>query len=133
MSTLVFFAFFVTFMEKTPPVIKCHSVFDHFSRTYEVAKSWTIKLYLCVSDIITGINKQNVNCGLHVNFWNFFKMSFCFMMKKDHFKPKMLLWPQVPFKSRNCIMSSKHSERSQLQNVVKAHLCFIPGSRWSSC
>ena len=25
-------------------------------------------------------------------------MSFCFMMKKDHFKQKLLLWPQVPFK-----------------------------------
>ena len=24
-------------------------------------------------------------------------MQFCFMMKKDHFKQKLLLWPQVPF------------------------------------
>ena len=39
-----------------------------------------------------------VNCGLHVNFWSFLYMSFCFMMKKDHFKQKLLLWPQVPFK-----------------------------------
>ena len=25
-------------------------------------------------------------------------MSFCFMMKKDHFKQKLLLWTQFPFK-----------------------------------
>ena len=25
-------------------------------------------------------------------------MTFSFMMKKDHFKQKLLLWPQVPFK-----------------------------------
>ena len=36
-SPLVFFAFFVSFMEKKPP-IKFYGVFDHFSRAYEVAK-----------------------------------------------------------------------------------------------
>ena len=36
-SPLVFFAFFVSFMEKKPP-IKFYGVFDHFSRAYQVAK-----------------------------------------------------------------------------------------------
>ena len=38
---------------------------------------------------------KHANCGLRVNFWNFLFMPFCFMMKKDHFKRKLLLWPQV--------------------------------------
>ena len=38
------------------------------------------------------------NCGLHIHFWNFWQMLFCFMMKKDHFKQKLLLWTQFPFK-----------------------------------
>ena len=36
------------------------------------------------------------NCGLPVKSWNFLLMSFCFMMKKDHFEQKMFLWPPVP-------------------------------------
>ena len=36
-SPLVFFAFFVSFVEKNSP-IKFHGVFDNFSRTYEFAK-----------------------------------------------------------------------------------------------
>ena len=57
-------------MEKAPLIIKFYDVFDHFLR--EVAKSWTIKLYLCVSDVMHA-NEQTkyVNCGLHVNFWTF--------------------------------------------------------------
>ena len=48
-SPLVFFAFLVaSFMEKKTP-IKFYGVFDHFSRTYEVAKFRMIKLYLDVS------------------------------------------------------------------------------------
>ena len=51
---------------------KFYGVFDNFSRTCVVAKSWTIKFYLCVSDVIHA-NEQTKydNCGLHVNFWNF--------------------------------------------------------------
>ena len=45
--------------------------------------------------------QKHVNCKLHVNFWNFLLMSFCFMMKKDRFKEKLLLWSQVPFKGFN--------------------------------
>ena len=25
-------------------------------------------------------------CGTHVSFWSLLLMSFCFLMKKDHFK-----------------------------------------------
>ena len=41
--------------------------------------------------------KQYGKCGLHINFWNFWLMTFCFMVKKDCFKQKLFLWPQVPF------------------------------------
>ena len=37
MSRPAFFAFFVSFMEKKPP-IKFDGVFDHFSRTYEITR-----------------------------------------------------------------------------------------------
>ena len=60
-SPLVFFAFFVSFfvrfMEKKPP-IKFYGVFDHFSRTYEVAKFWMIELYLNVSDIMNANSQK---------------------------------------------------------------------------
>ena len=59
MSPLVFFAFFITFMEKTRPIIKFYGVFDHFSRTCEFAKSETIKMYLCVSDVIHANEQTN--------------------------------------------------------------------------
>ena len=100
-SPLVFFVFFVSFfvrfLEKKPP-IKFYGVFDHFSRTYEVAKFWMIELYLNVSDIMNAnSHTKHANCGLRVNFWNFLLMYFCFMMEKDHFKQKLLLWPQVFF------------------------------------
>ena len=85
-SPLVFFALFVSFMEKKPP-IKFYSVFNHFLRSYQVKKFWMIKLYLDLSDVIHA-NKHTryANCGLHINVWNFLFMRFCFMVKKDHFK-----------------------------------------------
>ena len=51
-----------------------------------------IKLYLNLSGVIHA-NKHTkyANCGLHVNFCNFLLMLFCFMMKKDHLKQKLLL------------------------------------------
>ena len=77
---------FVSFMGKKPP-IKFYGIFDQFLRTYEVSKFWMINLYLNLSDIMhTNEHKKHANCGLHVNFWNFLLMLFCFMMKKDHFK-----------------------------------------------
>ena len=70
MSSLIFFAFFVSFMEKKP--IKFSGVFDRFSQTYEVAKFVMIKSYLNVSDVIhANKHKKYATCGLHVNFWNF--------------------------------------------------------------
>ena len=100
MSLLVFFAFFVTFMEKIPLIIKFYGVFDHFSRTCYVAKFWTTKLYLYVSDVIhANEQKKYANCDLRVIFWNFLQISLCFVMTKDHFKQKLLLWPHVPFKN----------------------------------
>ena len=40
-------------------------------------------------------------------------MPFCFMMKKDHFKQKLLLWAQFPFKGfdlcRPSVPSPNHS------------------------
>ena len=77
-------------MEKKPS-LKLYGVFDHFSRTYEFAKFLMNKLYLDLSDVIHLIH------GLYVNLWNLF-VSICFTMKKNHFKQKFLLWPQVPFK-----------------------------------
>ena len=59
MSSLVLLAFFVDPMEKTSPIIKFYGVFDHFSRTCEFAKSETIKMYLCVSDVIHANEQTN--------------------------------------------------------------------------
>ena len=36
-------------------------------------------------------------CDLYVNL-KFCLMSFCFMIRKIHFKEKLSFWPQVPFK-----------------------------------
>ena len=95
-SSLVFFAFFVRIIEKKP--IKFYGVFVQFWWTYEVAKFWIIKLYLDVHDIIH-MNKHTkyASCDVPVRFWIFLLMSFCFMMKKDHFKQKLFLWLQVNF------------------------------------
>ena len=84
MSPLVFLAFFVRFMEKTPLITKFYGVFDHFPRTCEVVKFWTIKLYLYVIDVIHA-NEQTKygNCSWRVNFRNFLVMSFSFMTKED--------------------------------------------------
>ena len=57
-----------------------------------------IKRYLDVSDVIHAKEyTKDANCGLHLNCWIFLFMAFCFIMKKDHFKQKLLIWPQVPF------------------------------------
>ena len=47
-----------------------------------------IKLYRDISD---------------VKIFDFFLITYCFMMKRDYFKLKMLLWPQVPFKITGCV------------------------------
>ena len=70
MSPVVFFAFFVTFKEKKPPIIKFYGVLTIFHELVKLQR--TIKLYLSVSDVMHA-NEQTkyVNCGLHINFWNF--------------------------------------------------------------
>ena len=93
--------FFFSFIEKNPP-IKFHGVFDNFSWTYEVAKFWMLN---CISTYVmpyTPLNKQNIIIvGYMETFGVLLLMSFCFMMKKDHFKQKLLLWRHVPFKGFN--------------------------------
>ena len=63
--------------------------FDHSSWAYEIAKFWMIKLCLNVSDAIT-----------FKNFWKFWLKSFCSLMRKDHFKKKLLIWLQVLFNEK---------------------------------
>ena len=55
-------------------------------------RSLNVKLYLNVRDAIHA-NEQtkHANCGLRGTFGRFLLMSFCFKMKKDHFKQKLLL------------------------------------------
>ena len=90
---------FVYFMKKEP--FTKPYVFNHFSVTCEVTNIWWIKLWINASDVITTKEQTKyANWGLHVILWNFWLMSYCFKMKKDFFMQKMLLWPQVPFKSR---------------------------------
>ena len=94
----LFLFFFASFIKRKPP-IKFYGVFDHISRTCRVKKLWMIKLYLDVCDFIH-VNKHRnyANWGLYLKVSNILLMSFCFMVKKDLFKPKLLLWPQIPFK-----------------------------------
>ena len=76
-----------------------YGVFDYLSRTYEVAKFLMNTLHFDITDVMHA-NEYAIyaNCGLHVNLWDFLLVPFCFKMKKDHFKQKFLLWPQVLFK-----------------------------------
>ena len=62
-----------------------------------------IKQCFDFSDVIS-VNEHtfNANCGLHVNFWKILLSSFCFVTEKDHFKQKLLLWPQFPFNEWSC-------------------------------
>ena len=58
-----------------------------------------IKLYLDVSEVIhASVDIKYANCKLPVNFQIFLLMTFCFMMKKNNFQQKMILWAQFPFK-----------------------------------
>ena len=67
---------------------------NHFSETNEIAKFRMINFYLDVSDTLHANERtKQSNCLLHINIWNFLLMLLCFMMKKDHFKQKLLLWP----------------------------------------
>ena len=87
--------------------IKFYCVFDYFPRSYEVTEFSIIKLYFDVSGVTDASeHAKHANCSLHVNFLNFLLMLLYFMVKKYHFKQKLLLWPQVLFKvslKLNCI------------------------------
>ena len=77
--------FFVKFMKKEL-FIQFYGRFDHFSWTCVVVKLEMIKLCLGGSEVIhASEDKLYANCGLHVNFWKFWLMPFCFIMTKDHF------------------------------------------------
>ena len=90
--SLVYFAFFVSFMEEQPP-IKFYSAFGNFLRTYEVAKFWMIKLCLDTSDVIhANEHTKYAICVLHVNFWNFCQCHF-------------VLWRNRIILSKNCCFS----------------------------
>ena len=58
-----------------------------------------IKLVFDISDVVhANGHTQNANCGLYVKFRKFWLIPFCFIMRKDHLKKKLLLWPEVAFK-----------------------------------
>ena len=81
-SPLVFFTFFVRFMEKKPPMKFC-GVFVYYSRTYEVAKFWMIKFCLDVGDVILEkVHTKYANYGLLVNFWIFSWCNFVLGWKR---------------------------------------------------
>ena len=73
-----------------------------------------IKLCLDASEV-THANEhtKHANCGLHINFPN------CFMMKKDHVKQNLLLWPQVPFKE---LISIPRPSSKQQAILIKQNL-----------
>ena len=93
--------------------------FWQFLRTCEVA---------VLKDLIASLRKWRharewtnkiCYCGLHVNFWNFWKMSFWFTMKKDHFKKKLLLWSRCPLK-----VSAQTFEIGDFANIFLRIICF---------
>ena len=50
-----------------------------------------IRRCLDVSDVVpANEHTQYANFGLHVNFWDFWSMPFCNMIKKDRFNQKLL-------------------------------------------
>ena len=96
-SSLVFFAFF-------------------FFTNLWSCEVFNVKPYLNVRETIhTNEQTKHANCGLH-GLRGF--MSFCFKTKKDHFKQKLLLWPQVPFKGFNLCRPSVPSPYYSLMPPV---------------
>ena len=90
--TLVVFALFVSFMERTPTIIKFYGVFYHFLQTSQVTKFWTIKLYLYVNDVIhTNDQTKFANCGLHVKHLEFSYNVTLFQDEKGSFEAKVVI------------------------------------------
>lgn len=50
-------------------------------------------------EVLIHVNERTkyANCDWHKNFWNFLLIPFCLMAKKDHFKQKLIHWPQIHF------------------------------------
>ena len=116
--------FLLLLWRKAPPIIKFYGVFNHFLRTCEVAKSWAIKLYHCVSDVIHA-NEQTkyVNCGLHVNFCRKKKLEF---FCKCHFG----LWWNRIILSKSCyfLLRSSLSLVSSLRGIPAPAADFVKTS-----
>ena len=75
-----------------------------------------IKLCFGVSDIIQAKEPtQLANFGLHILFVELYQlMSFCFTMKKVHFKQKVLLWRHISFNFyKNESITWMHTEQSE--------------------
>ena len=77
---------FVNFIEKEL-FTHIYGRVDHLSWAYEVPKFWVIKLCHDISDVIhTNKLIQYADCGLHVNFWKFCLIQFCFTTRKSYFE-----------------------------------------------
>ena len=78
---------------------KFYGVFDHFSRTYEVTNFEWLN---CVPMSVMSSTWMNIGNMLIMACMLTFGISsqylFCLMMRKDKFKQKLLLGPQVLFK-----------------------------------
>ena len=82
---------------------KFYELFGHFSRTYKVVKFWVIQLHLDVSDVIhANGHTEHANCGLHVNFWNFYEYHF-------------VLWWKVIILSKSCYFGLRSPIRDKRQ------------------
>ena len=73
--------------------------------------------------VVSTWNARGVFVGLHVNFWIFWWMLFCFMMKKDHFKQKLLLWPKVHFKLNTIKIFCRKNLTPILNCSIKTLIC----------
>ena len=82
-------------MEKAPPTIKFYGVFNHFSQPHEVAKSWTIKLYHCISDIIH-TNEQNMLIVATCKNMELFVYVILFYDEKRSFSTKVVTLASGP-------------------------------------
>ena len=57
-----------------------------------------IKMYLNISDVINeNKHKTYANCGLHVNFWEFFVNVILYYDEKGSFKVKLVTSASGPF------------------------------------
>ena len=87
MSPLVFFAFIVTFMEKTLPMIKFYGVFNHFSQTSEVNLQ-SLERLNCITAQVTSytlMNNQNMLLWLTCKLLEFFVNAILFYDEKGSF------------------------------------------------